>query len=390
MNKKIFLLNFIFFCIFIIGSKTFAADGLFHGRVEEKDKLKKEQNEFFTGETYKLDKKDALKMTVSKVLDGSDVKENDEFFAEVTEDVEGNGGIIIPRGTVAHGYIKRVETAKRFCRNGALDLGFDYIVTPDGKEIHIDGKMSTRLHPVKATSDVIASNLVYATAGGVTGGLLALGMAGMVGTVSSQGAVIAGGAALGGTAGLSLAFYHKGKDVLISPGDEITVKVFSTEKLPVYKKTAFPQKEITLQGLNVKITDVTYKKGLYDAVDEIILTLSVSNDTKNTFSIYDMALVNKAGTVYFPNTFNDETKVFTELKGGEKFNGNIPFSVDDVKNRFWLTFYDHNTRKVVSETSIDNAYKGVSDKKHKENNKLLKKKNDYFKEYSPYENPSYF
>lgn len=384
MKKKIIILNLIILCIFAIGNRNFAADVLFHGQVEENDNTQKEQREIYTGKTYKLDKKDILKMTVSRVLDGSDAKENDEFFAEVSDDVEGSGGIIIPRGAIAHGCIRKVDTAKRFFRNGALDLEFDYIVTPDGKEIPIKGKMSTRLHPVKEVSDVVASNLVYATAGGVTGGLLALGMAGVAGTVSSQGAIIAGGAALGGTAGLSMAFYHKGKDVLISPGDEITVRVCSQADLPVYKKTAFPQKEVILKGLDVKISDLTYKKGIYNNVDEIILTLSVLNNTEKNFSIFDIALVNKAGTTYYPNTFNDAITL-KEINKGEKFEGKIPFSVDNVKDKFWLTFYDNKTREKISEISVDNAYKQVSYKTRLMNEKLLKNKNNYYKDENPFD-----
>lgn len=39
-------------------------------------------------------------MTVSQVIDGSYSFEGDEFFAKVTSDVNGEGGVIIPKGTV--------------------------------------------------------------------------------------------------------------------------------------------------------------------------------------------------------------------------------------------------------------------------------------------------
>ena len=65
-------------------------------------------------------------------------------------------------------------------------------------------------------------------------------------------------------------------------------------------------------------------------------------------------------------------------------NGEIPFSLDNMKNKFWLTFYDAKSRAVVSEISLDNAYKEVSDKTRKQNEKLLKKKKDFYKDYNPF------
>ena len=390
MNKKIITLQLAILYLFAISNCAFAVENIFHGQINKDANIRNEQNTLFTGDTYNINKKDIIKMTVSKVLDGSDAKTNDEFFAEVTEDLEGNGGIIIPKGTVAHGYIKKVETAKKLCRNGALDLGFDYIITPDGNEIHIDGNTTTRLHPVKEATDVIAKNMVYVTAGGVTGGLFALNLYGLMGAASSQGTVVAGGAALGGALGLSVAISHKGKDVLISPGDEITVKISTPQNLPVYKKSAFPEKELHLKGFDIKISDVTYEKGLYDEVDKIVLNVTINNNTNKEFSTFDLALINKDRTTYYPDVFDEKYTVFKELKSGETFSGNIPFSVDNVKNNFWLTVYDHTSRKILSEISIDNAYKTVSEEKHKKNNKLIKKKKNYLKEYTPFEGSDIF
>ncbi|MDD3435516.1 MAG: hypothetical protein PHC64_00030 [Candidatus Gastranaerophilales bacterium] len=383
MNKKRVLITNIIL-VYIIGffNIAYASDDIFQGHIEKQDKIKKEQSELFTGSVDKLNYNNVLKMTVSRVLDTNSAKENDEFFAQVMDDVEGKDGIIIPKGTVAHGCIKKVTGAKRLGRNGSLDLSFDYLITPDGKEIPIKGKMSTRLHLLVAASGLTADNLVYATAGGITGGLLALSFCGLAGTASSQGTVIAGGAALGSTIGLGIALYRKGQDILISPGDEIQVRVYSSSKLPVYKKNAFPQDELKKEGLNVKINDVIYKKDLFGDVDKIILSLSILNMSDKIFSLFDIALVNEAGTVYYPDTFDGEN-MFNELKKGDNFSGQIPFCVDNVKNRFWLTFYDKSSREVVSKVSIDNACKEIPVKSIKQNKKILKKKNNFYKDELP-------
>lgn len=383
--KSYFNKSLVLILIFVFGfsNSAFALENLFQGHVEHQNSAKKEKNELYTGSIDTLNHKDILKMTVSKVIDAKSAKENDEFFAEVTDDVESKDGILIPRGTIAHGTVRRVATAKNFCRNGQIDLKFDCLITPDGKEIPIQGKMSTRLHPIQAASETAVYNLAYTTAGGVTGGLLALSFAGMAGTVSSQGCIIAGGAALGGSAGLAMALSHKGKDVEIAPGDEILVKVHTNSQLPVYKKSAFPQREVITKDLEIKIKNIKYKKNDYGEASKMVLTVSISNKTKYDFSISDIALVNSAGIAYYPDVF-DSQYPFGGIKSGENFNGEVPFSLDNMKNKFWLTFYNAKNRAIVSEISLDNAYKEVSDKTRKQNDKLLKKKRDFYKDYNPF------
>lgn len=386
MNSKIkknLIFSLISLYAFSFLGTAYALADIYQGHVEEQNSTKKEKNELYTGSTDTLDKKDILKMTVSKVIDAKSAKANEEFFAEVTDDIEAKGGVLIPRGTIAHGYVKKIAGAKNFSRNGLIDLNFDCLITPDGKEIPIKGKMSTRLHPIQAASESAVYNLAYTAAGGATGGLLALSFAGMAGAVSSQGCIIAGGAAIGGSAGLAMALSHKGKDVAISPGDEILVKITATQELPVYKKTAFSQREFKDKNLEITINDIKYKKDDYNETCKLILKLSIANKTNHNFSVSDIALVNSAGTAYYPDIFDVE-KPFSEIKSGAEFTGELPFSVDNLKNNFWLTFYDNKNRTVISEISIDNAYKEVSNKTHKENEKLLKKKKDFYKDYNPF------
>lgn len=368
--------------VFGFSNAAWAQENTLQGHVESQNSAKKEKNELYTGSTDTLDKKDILKMTVSKVIDAKNAKENDEFFAEVTDDVECKDGILIPKGTIAHGSVAKVAAAKSFSRNGLIDLKFDCLITPDGKEIPIKGKMSTRLHPVQAASETALYNLAYTTAGGVTGGLLAMSFAGMAATVSSQGCIVASGAALGGSAGLAMAVSHKGKDVEIAPGDEILVKLQTSTNLPIYKKSAFPQRELKDKDLEIKINDIKYKKDDYNETSKIVLSVSILNKTGQDFSVPDIALVTSAGVAYYSDIFDE--KPFDGIKNGAVFDGEIPFSVDNMKNKFWLTFYDAKNREIISEISIDNAYKEVSAKTRKQNEKLLKKKRDFYKDYNPF------
>lgn len=382
MYKKIFAKLLIVAYIFsYLSSIAYCAssDDVFKGRAEKTDKAQPVQSDLFTGKVENLDRHDVLRMTVSQVIDGSFSQEGDEFFAEVTSDVTGDKGVVIPSGTVAHGKIKECSGSKRLGRDGWLDLDFDYLMTPDGREIPIEGKMTTKLHPVAAVGKIAATDVGYTAVGGVVGGIVALNMFGLEAAIASQGYTVAGGAAVGGAIGLGAALYRKGKDVLIAPGDEIRVKINTTVPLPVYKDSALMQHELQCDGLTIKINNINYEKDPFGELNTITLSLSITNMTNMTFSSFDFALVNDCNSTFHPSVFGDTTLMFKQIKPGDRVAGRISFSVDNVKRKFWLTFFDRKNRKAVAKISIDNAYKNVSDKVKKKNERVFKKTN-YYKE----------
>lgn len=361
------------------------ADTTFQGHAEWDEQFARPEEELFTGKTETLEKKDIIEMTVSQVLDGSFSLEGDEFFAEVTQDVIGDKGVIIPRGTVAHGVIIQTAEAKRLGRNGYLDLSFDYLTTPDGREIPIEGKMSTRLHPVKEASKIIATDIGYTAAGGALGGIFALQALGIEAAIASNGYTLAGGAAVGGAIGLGMSLYRKGKNVLIAPGDEIRVKILSNVELPVYKETALKKEELKYPGLDIRIANILYEKDPFGEVNTITLSLSISNMSKKTFSGMDLTLVNDYNAVFNPSIFGDTRLLFSQLKPGDRFAGKISFAVSNVKHSYWLTVNDRATKKPIAKVSLDNAYKNVSEDVKKRNAKIKKPKKNFYKEDDPFD-----
>lgn len=358
---------------------------VYQGHAEFDNQYTELDKELYTGKKETLEKKDVIEMTVSQVLDGTFSLEGDEFFAEVTSDVLGDKGIIIPKGTVAHGTITQTSEAKRLGRDGHLSLSFDYLVTPDGREIPIEGQMSTKLHPLKAATKIIATDVGYTAVGGVAGGLFALQALGLEAAIASQGYTLAGGAALGGTVGLGMSLYRKGKNVLIAPGDEIKVKILSNVELPVYREEALKQTELSYPGLDIRIANILYEKDPFGEVNTITLSLSISNMSKKAFSGMDLTLVNDYNAVYNPSIFGDTKLLFSQLKPGDRFAGRISFSVDNVKQSFWLTVNDRASKKPIAKVSLDNAYKTVSNDIKKRNDKMRKGKKNFYKEESPFD-----
>lgn len=355
------------------------ADPVFEGHAEKSDQLQKLESELFTGQVETLERSDVIHMTVSQVLDSNINEEGDEFFAEVVNDVEGDSGVLIPKGSIAHGKISKTEEAKRLGRPAQISLDFDYLITPDGREIPIEGRMSTKLNPVVQTSKIVAQDLGYTLAGGAVGGFLALNWLGLEAAIASQGYTLAGGAALGGAIGLGAALIRKGHDVLIAPGDEIKVKINTSVKLPVYRETALMQHELFYPGLDIMISDIKHEEDPFGEANTITLTIMITNMSDKTFSGLDLALVNDYNAIFRPSIFGDTKLMFKQIKPGDKVVGHISFAVDNINRKFWLTFYDRRTRKPLSKISIDNAYRKVSAKTKKKNDKVRTKRSSFKK-----------
>lgn len=376
--KKI--LSFILI-IMMLGSNILAyAEEPLKGSVTENDNYQKKEDDLFTGKIESLERKDIINMTVSQVLDSSISVEGDEFFAEVTSDVYGDKGVIIPKGTVAHGRLDSTTEPKRLGKEASLTLSFDYLVTPDGREIPIEGKMTTKLHPIAAGAKIAAQDLGYTVVGGAVGGLAALNWLGLEAAIASQGYTLAGGAAIGGVAGLGMALIRKGNHVLIAPGDEIKVKINAKVDLPVYKEEALKQEEVLYDGLTININEIKHEKDPFGEANTITLTVLISNMSDKTLSGFDMALVNDYNAKFSPSIFGDTKLMFRQIKPGDKLIANVSFAVDNINRKFWLTFYDRKTNEVITKISLDNAYRTMPEKVKKKNEKLRTTKKNFKKE----------
>ena len=361
MKKKIIAIFILLGLSFSDGLLIAQAQEPFKGYIEETDVKNKENDKIFTKEKEKLEGNKVVELTVSQVLAGTTSVEGDEFFAEVSEDVLAGSGVLLPKGTVAHGIIRNIVDPKRMGRDGYIELSFDYLITPDGREIPIQGEMTSKLHPAKSVAKVAGENIAYTAVGGVTGALAALEIAGIPGAVASQGYTLAGGAAIGGLIALGMSFFRKGSDVLISPGDEIKVKIVSSEPIQVMTHESVRQDELEYEGLEVDISDVFLEKDPFDHLNTISLDLIIKNNSKSDFSSFDIELVNDLHNSYHPSIFSDykNSLAMKTIKKGENVSGILSFSVDNPNRQHWLVFYDRRNHKPLAKISIDNAIKDL-------------------------------
>ncbi|MBQ7286688.1 MAG: hypothetical protein IJW73_02890, partial [Candidatus Gastranaerophilales bacterium] len=293
-------------------------------------------------------------------------------FAEVTSDVESDKGIIIPSGTIVHGVVKFIENAKNMGRDGYVNVDFDYMVTPDGREIPIQASLSTKASKAKTAMKAIGHHAGYTLLGGVAGGFFALNTLGLGAAVASNGYTLAGGAAIGGVVGLTAAIIKKGDGFMIKPGDELKIKVDSSIDMPVFTRDAFRQEELMLEGLTVRINTVSLEKDPFGIENTITLSLGIDNYSQYSFSTFDIALTSNTGQVFFPSPFGDTSLWFKTINSGDRVVGKLSFNITDKKLKHWLVFYDRKTKKPIAKYSIDNA---KSDLKYLARTKKEQKKN---------------
>ncbi len=370
MIRKI---NILLLCLIYMLMPLYAGAESIKGGIEQTDIKDNINKEFFTGETEVLDEHDTIKMTVSQVLNGSYTEVGDEFFAEITEDVLGGKhtkGVVIPKGSIIHGIVTTLEDPKNMGRNGYIATVFDYLVTPDGRQIPIKASLSTKENVAKGTAKNVAKHVGITAAGGVVGGFFALNLLGLEAAIASNGITLAGGAAIGGAVGLVSSMMSKGKNVNIKPGDELKIKMVTDLEIPVMSREAFKEEDILYDGLDVTINKVSLDKDPFGEEDMLTLDIKISNMSDKMFYAFDIALVNEIKNVFYPSPFGDTSLWFKKIEPGDVVLGKLTFTVSNKKYKHWLVFYDRATRKPVAKYSIDNI---LVDNKINKNNKKEKK-----------------
>ncbi len=376
MGKKLKKIISIILLTGFLNLSLVLADEPISGHIQKYDENKTQlDKELFTGEIEKLDGDDIIKLSVSQVLSSGYTMEGDEFFAEVTSNVETPRGIIIPVGTIVHGNVKLIEAPKNMGRDGYVNVNFDYMVTPDGREIPIQANLTTKDTPVKGAAKTLATHAGYTLMGGIAGGFFALNTLGLGAAIASNGYTLATGAAIGGAVGLTAAIIRKGDGFMIKPGDELKIKLEESIDMPVFTKDAFRQEELFLDGLKVRINSVALEKDPFGVENTITLSLGIDNYSEYSFSTFDIALISNTSQVYFPSPFGDTSLWFKTIEPGDRVVGKMSFSVNDKKANHWLVFYDRKTKKPLAKYSIDNAKSDLNEiakeKKNKNKNKKV-------------------
>lgn len=297
----------------------------------------------------------AMDLVLSKEIEAGENVEGDEFFGKIIKDVLVDGQVVIPRGTVMHGVLTTLEGPKRAGRNGYINTRFDYLITPDGRQVPIEGNSTTRDSKGKAAAKVVGRAAGYTALGGVVGTVIALQMGGLAGAAASHGSTLAGGAAIGGAAGLTIAMLMKGKSVMLQPGAEMQVKLSEPLKLPTMTMPDETAEDFSIPGLKVKVVGMRIDRHPFGEMTDLKLTLDILNETENTFTNFDIGLEDELGNLFFPSPLGDSGMLSSKINPSSHLNSNITFSVYNVKLRHKLVFFKPYSREPLVKFALTNA-----------------------------------
>ncbi|MBS2007528.1 MAG: hypothetical protein JST01_10835 [Cyanobacteria bacterium SZAS TMP-1] len=296
-----------------------------------------------------------LELVLATEIEAGETVEGDEFFGKISKDVLVDDRVVIPRGTVVHGVLLSLEGPKRAGRNGYITTRFDYLVTPDGREVPIEGNSTTRDSKGKAAAKVVGRAAGFTAIGGVVGTVIALQVGGLAAAAASHGAVLAGGAAIGGATGLTIAMLMRGKSVMLPPGAEMRVKLSEPLKLPTMTMPDERAEDFSSPGLEVKVVGVRINRHGGGEMTDITLTLDISNQTENTFSMFDIGLEDELGNLFFPSPPGDTGMWSSKIRPNSHIISNIAFSVYNVKIRNKLVFFKPYSREPLAKFALTDA-----------------------------------
>lgn len=296
-----------------------------------------------------------LDMVVSTALSTDVTAKGDEFFSKVTKDYMVDGKVVIPRGTLVHGIVENKADPKWAGRKAWMATRFDYMITPDGREVPIEGNNSTRDNKLTAAAKVVGRASGYTLTGGVVGALMVLKVGGIPLVAATEGYALAGGAAVGGAVGLTAAMIKKGAHAMIQPGTEIRVSLSEPLELPTMNMPAADADNFNLDGLDVKVLGSRVDRDPFGELNELTLTIDVSNATENVFTSFDIGLEDEYGNLFYPSPFGDSGLWFHKLMPNSKMHGNVSFNVDDPKRQHYLVFFKQYTREKLAKIAITDS-----------------------------------
>lgn len=296
-----------------------------------------------------------LDIVLTTEITADENTKGDVFLGKISKDVLVGEQVVIPRGTMVHGVLSSFAAPKRSGRDGFMNARFDYLITPDGRKVTINGDATTRDSKGKAAARVVGRAAGFTAIGGVVGTVMALQLGGLAGAAASHGASLAGGAAIGGATGLTIALLTKGKSVVLPPGSEMRVKIGEALKLPTMTMPDETAEDFCISGLKPKLAGVRVHRHPSGEMTEITLTLDVLNQTDYTFSTFEIGLEDELGNLFFPSTIGDMGVLSSKIKPNSHFSDNVTFSVYNAKMRHKLIFFKPFSREPVARMALTDS-----------------------------------
>jgi hypothetical protein len=175
-----------------------------------------------------------IPIIMDTAVDSDTSQEGDEFEARTSEDLNIDGQIAVPAGSVIKGRIAQLNAPKHMLRPGSVALKFDTVTTPDNRQIPLTANLVARggvVHARRGMKDIALD------AGTVALPLVAGLAIGAVAGHSSSSLGIQGGALIGvgvgAAVGVAVLLAKKGSKIDVRPGDELKIELAEDLRMPM-------------------------------------------------------------------------------------------------------------------------------------------------------------
>lgn len=199
------------------------------------DTTKKAAKPLLQGKVSVVPQGTKIPIIMDTAVDSDTSQEGDEFAARTSEDLNIDGQITVPAGSIIKGRIARITLPRMLNRSGHVALKFDTVTTPDNKQIPIVANLVARggvVHAKRGLKDIAIDVGAVTLPTGV-----GLGIGLIAGASSSSSSIGAGGGALIGAGvgvaiGCAILLSKKGKRVDVRPGDELKIELAEELQMP--------------------------------------------------------------------------------------------------------------------------------------------------------------
>ncbi|MBY0358879.1 MAG: hypothetical protein K2W82_12815 [Candidatus Obscuribacterales bacterium] len=302
-----------------------------------------------------------VNLTISANLNSELSQVGDEIKAMVSADLKDKSGkkVLLPGQWTVHGKITRVDGQKRLGRNGAIDIKFDKLVSPDGKyEIPFEATATTKESAVKTGLKHVATDATYVSIGAVGGAIASVQFTGLPVAIATEGYSVAIGGGIGAALGLAAAAHRKGKVICSFPGDELQIRMTKPLILPAFNPEALPSAAplAHLDNFDIKINRWRFLADPYgDKLSRLlIVNFKLENLTKEKYNLSDIAVLSERNKLYRPYaTKADLLEMRKSVAPNAIQEAALTFGVDNPRYKYRLVLLDKDGKNILSELPIN-------------------------------------
>lgn len=281
----------------------------------------------------------------------------DNIAAYTTEDIFISDDVFIPKGSRLEGLVTNIKKPKRFGQNGAFEIDFSEIVTPDDLHIPIYASVTTdTASRLEKVADILTYDSALVAYGTFHGAVASIQYGGIPLAVTSHGISVLAGAGLGAGAGIAGSILRKGKipSVLTHINVPVVLKsdLFVLGELPKIQEAEKQRsKEAEYKGfrffpqarkeeIEIKINNIQ-KEHSKTYGNYILVNFHLKNNSRKNISFSDFVLVDKKkNETVHPDLFLTGTEALKAIKPFEEINGSLAFLISGNKDNYLLTIVD--------------------------------------------------